>query len=196
MIALVMLAAACAGSPDESVVQSGITNPRELAPAPAIEGSTTSTRPPQTDDGASSTTSTVTEQLLDLEAELRAQGEEIRADKRQNATKGGYEPFNAGDYAYPSRPVDITAPGEYATLVGPIDDWVSYDLSPDKPVPSNNVPAAWAIRQQSDQTFDAAPFEMHVVNEGGQRYLAVKFIVTEQGPGSFKPYPAFVFWLY
>lgn len=189
-----LLIAACGSSRDEAVVQSEVTIPNE--PAPVTEDSTTSSVPVEVDEVGESTTSTTAEQPPDLDAALKAEGEWIRADKRANATKNGYQPFNAGDYAYPSQPVDITAPGDYETLVGPIDDWVRYEYVQDQPVPPDNSPAAWVIRQRDDQTFDAAPFELHVVREGGQRYLAVKFTVTEQRPGGFEPYPGYIFWLY
>jgi hypothetical protein len=189
-----LLLAACGNSRSETLVQSEVTIPNESVPV--TEGSATSSVPVEDDEGAGSTTSSTAEQLSDPEADLKAEGDVLRADKRDNATKNGYEPFNAGDYAYPSKPVEITAPGDYETLVGPIDDWVHYELTLDKPVPLDNSPTAWVIKQRSDQTFNVAPFEIHVVTEGGQRFLAVKFTVTEQRPGGLKPYPGYVFWLY
>lgn len=145
------------------------------------------------DDGTS--TSVVTEPSTTTPADLTQEREAILADK-QAGERYGYNMINPGAYAYPSQPIDITAPGEYETLVGPVDDWVHYELTLGQPLPLDNSPSAWMIKQRGDQTFDVQPHEIHTVESDGQRYLAVKFTVAEQRPGFLTPYYGYRFWLY
>lgn len=145
------------------------------------------------DDGVS--TSVVVESSTTTTEDLMREREAILGDK-QASERYGYNMVNPGAYAYPSQPIDITAPGEYETLVGPVDDWVHYELTLGESPPLDNSPSAWVIKQRDGQTFDVQPHELHTVESGGQRYLAVTFTVTEQGSSGFKPYYGYRFWLY
>lgn len=184
---LLLLPVAC-GDDKEAVVQSESTTPSESAPTTAVSSTETSTTS-SLDESADSS-----DGLQAHSDSWATEGERIRADKRENATKNGFRPFNAGDYAYQSQPVDVSGPGQYETTVGPIDGWVDYELKPDRPSSIDNKPLSWVVKRTDDQRFDIQLIAAHVINEGDQRLLAVTFNVIED-PG-FTPYPGYSFWLY
>jgi hypothetical protein len=114
----------------------------------------------------------------------QAEGDRLRAAKREDIPAGSYNASNAADFAYQSLPVDITEPGPYTVLIGPVDDWFTF--------PTN--PSSVAMNTPGDEQFVVLFQQGRVVDHGGQRYLEAQLVVQERG--EFAPYSGFTVWIY
>jgi hypothetical protein len=112
-------------------------------------------------------------------------GEELRRSKHEALGAGMYPSFsNDGDFAYPSRPIDITAPGPYTVYFGPVDDWYS---------PTNPHTQGYASNWPDDRGFNVRPVGgEEIVTLEGQRYQRVNVLVSEE---NFAPYLGFYGWI-
>lgn len=112
------------------------------------------------------------------------EGNRLRDYKRANGSGPDGRSLNAADFAYSSRPVDITAPGIYRLLFGPVDPWFKYPVDPE----------GFAISAPEDLTFQWTPGDSEVVTEEGKQYLAMNVVVAA---GEFDgDYRGFVLWIY
>jgi hypothetical protein len=114
-------------------------------------------------------------------------GDQARAEKKKenDKRKANGKPLtgNSADFAYKSQPLDITGPGTYKSLFGPLADDFDYMRSP----------SAISINFPDDQGdyFDISPHAGQVTVVNGKRFLELPLEVS-----SFrKPYSAFTIWI-
>ncbi|MGH3786817.1 MAG: hypothetical protein ACRDRG_09785 [Pseudonocardiaceae bacterium] len=123
-----------------------------------------------------------------------SQGEHLRAGKKAAfSDHPGYADLpgsNAGDYAYPSQPVDIHGPNVYTFDFGPLeqDQFVNFPLSGSHALSAPNIALFAPPDYQVQLTLTAEP---SIVMKDGARYLRQPIELT----GDPRPCAQLVIWL-